>query len=531
MKATVSERDRIDSIVDEMLRNPIEPSYSPYPIQISGKVIQQISTGIYRSPGNVVKELVSNSFDADAPEVIVRTGSPSFEKFSLLDKGMGMSPQEFIVRMASIGSSGKATKDKTPGGRPVIGKVGIGLLSGAHVSRKFTVISGKRGQEQGFEAKVDMARFFEPEAESKPIEEMTKGSLMIRTYKKPEEEHFTLIDFAETSETWKEQLGQGWADSYFAQGQVTFREFVTQMQDDGIREGRMAGYDQLLWELGLLCPVKYLEEGPVIGIKDKIVSQLKERMDSFKFELTVDGIEIRKPFLFPAKGDDLKPGSDYGVYPISISDSTNRGLVKAIGYIYHQAVRINPPELRGIQPRIRNVGIGMPSYNMFRLLTEAPVISYQVFGELYVDEGLDDALNIDRSSFFEADPAFRILVKRIEDELRSGDIIGDIRERQNNRSQARKKDTTDYIEQLLSEIAEAGGLPAPKFKFYSSFAERPIQIDDKTREVTFYNRAIPRKNRDLIFGMLLCYELSRKAKNPDSKFYELVKTFLEDRNA
>ena len=40
-------------------------------INAAARIIGDISTGIYRSPANALKELVSNSFDAGATEVIV----------------------------------------------------------------------------------------------------------------------------------------------------------------------------------------------------------------------------------------------------------------------------------------------------------------------------------------------------------------------------------------------------------------------------------------------------------------------------
>jgi hypothetical protein len=519
--------DTLEDQIKEMLKNPIEPKYRPYPIRVSGKVIQQISTGIYRSPGNVVKELVSNAFDADAKLAIVRTDVPNFGTFSMYDTGLGMTPEEFVVRMSNIGSSMKATSEKTPSGRPVIGKVGIGLLSAAHIARQFTVISGKEDESQGFEAKVDMSRFFGPEAESHPMEELNAGSVMVRVYAKSKEAHYTRIRAEQTSPTWKEQLGRDWDESYFnATEPTTFKTFVVRLQEDQARVKRLAGYDQLLWELGLLCPVPYLKDGPVVGSQLQNIIQLRDRIQGYNFKLVVDATTIKKPFLLPAASDSLSK-QDYRVYPIDIETEADGNKITATGYIYHQAVRINPPELRGILPRIRNVGIGLPSYNMFRVLTESPVISYQVFGELYVDRGLDNALNIDRSSFFEADPSFGLIVQTIEETLKRSEIIGDIRARQNERSAARKQGSAEFLVETLHEIAEEGGINKPKLKFRSEKSERPLMIDWKSGEIEVFTRGVKKKDRNLFFGLLLCYELARRSSNQDKLFYELVQSLLE----
>ena len=39
-------------------------------INVSAKIIADISSGIYRTPANALKELISNSFDADATSVM-----------------------------------------------------------------------------------------------------------------------------------------------------------------------------------------------------------------------------------------------------------------------------------------------------------------------------------------------------------------------------------------------------------------------------------------------------------------------------
>lgn len=518
---------RLKDQIDAMLKNPIEPKYAPYPIRVSGKIVQQISTGIYRSPGNAIKELVNNAFDADAPEVIIRTGQPRFDAFQVYDTGRGMSPNEFVTRMQSIGASVKGSEGSTPSGRPIIGRIGIGLLAAAHISRKFTVISGREDFEQGFEAKVDMSRFFETETETRPLEEISAGSIQLRTYIKPKDEHYTLIQMDETSDTWRKQLSLGWDYSYFnIEPRPSYKAFVLQMQANQDRVSRLSGYDQLLWELGLLCPVAYFEDGPIAGVQNENIDTIKKRLASYGFGLTIDGTKVKKPFLFPAPGDELAPIKDYGVYPLTIKAKTDDAEVAAIGYIYHQAVRILPPELRGILPRIRNVGIGLPSYNMFRILTESPVISYQVFGELYVDEGLDTALNIDRSSFFEGDPSFKLLVQQIEETLKESNIIGDIRTRQNERSTARKKVKVNQLTTALVKVAEAGGMKSPRIRFLSEASEYPVKVIKKGGLVLFYTKGIRKRNRDLLFGTLLCYELAKESENPATAFLELARTFF-----
>lgn len=518
--------DVLTSQVDEMLQHPIEPKYVPYPLRVSGKVVKQISTGIYRSPGNVIKELVSNSFDADAKHVYVLTGKPSFDSFYMYDDGEGMSASEFTTTMQRIGASVKIPGEFTKKRRPIIGRIGIGLLAVGHVSKRFTFVSGKEGENRGFEAKVNMRPMFEVETEARPLEELTAGTIQLRMHSKPKEQHYTAISVKDVSEVWSTQLRFDFRNSYFAFSDIKdYETFVKSIQRDGARISRLAGYDQFLWELGLLSPVRYLDDGPVRGVRDETILELRSRMESYDLNLYVDGVEVRKPILFPLEEDELRIGTGYGVYPLRIEIKIDSAQIKALGYIYHQAIRILPPELRGILPRVRNVGVGLPSENRFRLLTN-PVIAWQITGEIYVDEGLDKALNIDRSSFFEADHSFVLLREKLENTLGEGKIIKAIRSRQDERRKARKIEKFRSTLDLLKSLASKAGIDNPVIKHESSFDPKILEVDPKSGTITIYNVEIRKAYEKIVLGVILCYQLSKSAKNPDAMFYQLLNEMI-----
>src|ERR1043165_8266145 len=114
------------------------------PIKLSAKVFAHLSQGLYRTPAGAIKELISNSFDADARLVKLHTGFPTFETFSCQDNGTGMSQDEFQRLMnRGVGSSYKRTPTvlKTDRGRPVIGRLGLGILSLAQICTRFDIVS------------------------------------------------------------------------------------------------------------------------------------------------------------------------------------------------------------------------------------------------------------------------------------------------------------------------------------------------------------------------------------------------------
>ncbi len=523
--------------VEKMLQNPIEPKYVPHPLRVSGKIVKQISTGIYRSPGNSIKELVSNAFDADASNVYVLTGKPSFDTFRIYDDGDGMSANEFTSTMQRIGASVKMPGERTKKGRPVIGRIGIGLLAVGNISKKFDVISGKEGETAGFEAKVDLTQMFEMETDARPLEDLTAGTIKLRTYRKPSEQHYTSIIVNDVQSVWKNQLCSNFTGSYsnflwpdykkaLNLGESEYKKFVNIIQNSQQRISKLVGYDQLLWELGLLSPICYFDDGPVKGIKCDVIEEFRSSLKSYHFNLIVDGVEVRKPILFPLEEDNLKLGSGFDVYPFRIEKQTPDAVVKAKGYIYHQSVRILPPELRGFLPRIRNVGVGLPIENRFRLLTESPVLTYQIFSEIYVEDGLDAALNIDRSSFFEADPAFVLLRDSLEEALKDK-TLASIRKRLDDRRTKKKTETVESIHSLLTNIASKAGLQKPRIVYEHKYNPKFLEFDFETEIIKIYSMPVPKSDQRILLGTILCYELSKAAPNHEETFYRLLNDFVE----
>jgi Histidine kinase-, DNA gyrase B-, and HSP90-like ATPase len=122
------------------------------------QVLARITDGIYRQPSSALRELISNAYDADATEVIILTDAPRFAQISIRDNGLGLSPEVLEHLVRHIGGSLKrseagqelgvtAGKDqnRSPGGRQLIGKLGIGLFSVAQFTRHFLIITKTGG--------------------------------------------------------------------------------------------------------------------------------------------------------------------------------------------------------------------------------------------------------------------------------------------------------------------------------------------------------------------------------------------------
>jgi len=519
----------------------------PVNINVSAAIIADISSGIYRTPANALKELISNSFDADATKVIVTTGYPNFEVMTVSDNGNGMSVEEFEDYMQHIGGSFKRIGTTVASRkRPVIGKLGIGILSVSQICKKFSVVSSK-GDGQKFEAAINLAEFEEKEAARKKLGEVTIGRFVPYVYPEEKGLSYTKIILGEIDRGFTEKLLLRPDLPRFRTKQPNpqaFREFLAEVAKVGDL-AKLSEYDRLLWGLALAAPVEYLEEGPVIGCET--IADIKKRLKSYEFKVLVDGLELRKPIAFPLDPELKRRGKDYDVRDdfefsgIVPGLPSGRSRLKLRGYVYFQRRKIVPPDLQGILIRIRNVAIG--SYDKSLLgypKSEGPKMT-MVSGEIYVDEGLEEALNIDRNSFRETDLHYlelqRIVWKRFggtREEAKDAvfPVMRHLSEKR--RIDELKSEERSRYDNMEKTIA---GVLGKSYKITSSDKEgdQPVIVDEKRRTIIVYkkNWVWPSKRaeigatRKLLIFRELCDQTSRTITQARERFYGLLRKHRE----
>lgn len=112
---------------------------------ISLSVLNHLGRSLYRSFATVLGEAVSNSWDADAKNVKIFVQRDK-NSFFIKDDGSGMTAQDFQDKFLKIGySKRKEGATHSPGGRPFIGRKGIGKLALLSCADKVTVISRVKG--------------------------------------------------------------------------------------------------------------------------------------------------------------------------------------------------------------------------------------------------------------------------------------------------------------------------------------------------------------------------------------------------
>lgn len=474
-------------------------------INVSKKILADISSGIYRTPANALKELVSNAFDASAHKVVISTNAPYFDVFTCEDDGEGISAKEFEKIINIIGSSKKRIGGASVSniGRPIIGKIGIGFLAVAQICTKFTVISKKKGEKNYFQATIDLKQFEDVEKEKSYTNgegDISLGSCQIEEDLEDElgkDTHYTKIIMEELKEGFRSKLVQEESKRIFkitekAAKSDNLIKFIESIKKKTFNE--LSQYDQLIWELGILCPVEYMDSGPLPD--NEIIHSDIKRLKGYNFKVFVDGFEIRKPIIFPTDKDLNKKNSDYKIYPyISFQEKHSISNLAFTGYIFHQREKILPPELQGILIRIKDVAVGGYDRTFLHYpKAEGPMFN-QLTGEIFVESGLEEALNIDRNSFNEAHPHFLKLQQFLWDYLGGQNgVFKDIRKRsKERRDKVHKKQSEEELVNIIASIKDKLALDI-KLERQSKSFKYPYKFNKKEGKLTFFENSFWAKN-------------------------------------
>ena len=155
----------------------------PLMLRFSGALVEQLGAQMYPSATATVAELISNSWDADARHVWVQI--PLGEtwdasgKIEVLDDGHGMTREQAQNMYLIVGRKRRLSdKGKTPNGRLVHGRKGIGKLAAfgtAEVLDCYTVTQGNEAV--SFQLDYHKIRKM-PAGSDCPVEEIQQDSLV-----------------------------------------------------------------------------------------------------------------------------------------------------------------------------------------------------------------------------------------------------------------------------------------------------------------------------------------------------------------
>lgn len=390
-------------------------------IKVHSQIINDLSSGIYSSPASCIKELVNNSFDADAKNVIIRM-KPIEDTITIVDDGCGMNAEDFDKRFAWISRSYKREKGEfSPNGRPLIGKIGIGFIAVNEICEILEITSSKKGEPFKFTAVIDFNKIINAEG-PKLVDDDTylKGEFKLVNEEEDKDEHYTSIRLIGlkvpvlkifNDETYKAQVAKSKNKNFAKISFKTMKDLLTYHSSKSVYSWENdTEYIQFIIDLASYIPVEYIDGGPIEGVKDKIINEIVALHKDFDFKVDFDGMYLKKPIYFPI---DEKKRTGVISFKKQIKIEDTKESLKFKGYFYIQNALLVPRELNGVAVRVKNIPIA-ERFGFDGTFMRYPTYTEQIFrnwisGEIYIEKGLEEAMNIDRKSFRVTHPDYLAL--------------------------------------------------------------------------------------------------------------------------
>jgi hypothetical protein len=576
MSATSPEQEAV--LVSKIFESVDRSKVVETVLQTDEQVIARVTDGIYRQPGSALRELISNAYDADASRVSIKTDAPRFGRITVEDDGRGMSPQTLAHLLLHIGGSAKRNQlgadlgitspenpTRSPKGRRLIGKIGIGLFSVSQLTHSFQIITKVKGDAYRTIATVALRQFGEfsnPKAKAeeakfesglvkiwreKAADKTTHGTTIVLTAIRPQAR-----DTLRSREIWSAiEQNENIADGQERQAIEPPKYHIGRVDKDGVTLKRSPGgknwslpwsrgdapnvafkklvdavwnellesnpnpqlerlcdyYLRMAWQLALAVPLPYVEghifDEPVGGWAStyEIVNaakgtakpippskqpirkaiELRDPIDEpGKFDVFVDDLQLLRPIKFknlPTTAHALKKplvfigkcDQKFAKLPIELSG----GPLSFEAYLFWTP-KIAPVEHQGSLIRIHGSSGTLFDPTFMRYQVSELTRLRQVTCEIFVSEGLDNALNIDRESFNNAHPHAVFITKWLYSALRQL-ATAQKREASGVRVTVRAERTDEKVERVRaiasttwSEEADDDGSEPPEVEFSES---------------------------------------------------------------
>ncbi|GAB3953260.1 ATP-binding protein [Kribbella albertanoniae] len=526
------------------------------------KVLARVTDGIYREPASALRELVSNAYDADASEVVIQTDRPRFSSITVSDDGNGMSPEVVAHLIEHIGGSAKRSEDGaelkvtqsdnrflSPGGRRLIGRIGIGLFSVSQLTHAFQIITKVKDDPWRTVASVRL-RTYDDETNDIADGKYEAGLVSIwRVEASDVESSGTTIILTDLQRhavrTLSDQdrwvrVSHGEAPPAFNIGRLAAGSLVLDgakgsvdnlpwgPQDTGLEAfeklvdqvwAQLTGvkvrnpstthlfdkYLQTVWDIALAAPLPYIGVHPLMtgnedAIRYKLPSDARkgprdarakpEKVNdgtladtlgvpsnigegSQSFRVFIDNLELRRPLRFrslPATSHALKMPSIFAGHVRDefedLETARSGGPLEFTGYLMW-APKIAPTEHNGVLIRVHGASGTLFDRGFLQYKVAEIARLRQLSCEIFVTQGFESALNIDREGFNQSHPHARRVTAWLHSAIgRSINMQKSLANevRRENRSAAAAS-TESKIQRVATAAWRAnqpdGGLPPP----------------------------------------------------------------------
>ena len=166
------------------------------PFTVDAELLRELGERLVGKPHIALAELIKNSYDADAANVMIKF-LPDEDSIEVNDDGHGMTFEEFKNFWMRIGTTHKKAKQSKNLGRQLTGSKGVGRLAVQFLANKLTIITvPKEGGDEWLEAKVD----WEEAVKARELTKVTVKCTLNQSY--PPLRRGTSIILSELKDTW-----------------------------------------------------------------------------------------------------------------------------------------------------------------------------------------------------------------------------------------------------------------------------------------------------------------------------------------
>ncbi len=426
-------------------------------IKVASRIVDYLSSGLYESPAACLKELINNSYDADAKSVAVFV-KPDADRIIIEDDGTGMSRDEFVRHFERISESHKRDEtSKTASGRPIIGKIGIGFIAANEICDVMEIFSAKAGSRDLLHVNINFEKMRQdPVHRRREGGDLAKADYEGEVLETDRNSHYTHVFL-------KSIRGEARAIMAGAKRRGSHGEerslygllpetLASRLADKQLKSwAEFDTYSQTMLRVALNVPIKYHESWIPERLREQ-VREFEQATAKLGFSLSYDGSELRKPIVL--RGNDRKS---------LISEFRFRGSsVSASGYFFAQHGVLKPQDLNGLLIRIRHAAVGgYDSSFMGFPSSEGTLFQKWISAEIWADDRLEDALNIDRKTLRIAHPAYVELQEAIHDHLSK--VIKTARSKLYEKgSDVRKREKAEQVVASLEAFASEQLAPIDK---------------------------------------------------------------------
>ncbi|MBZ9725553.1 ATP-binding protein [Mesorhizobium sp. CO1-1-11] len=491
-------------------KEPVEGS-----LKTNDRIIARVTDGIYREPWSAFRELISNAFDADATKVSIDCDYPFFKEIRITDNGNGMNEKivgdlleniggssKRTIRGKALGTANKEDPTRSPSGRKLIGKIGIGLFAVSQLTQQFQIITKRKGDKRRVSASIRLNTFQEDAFASDQadkgyasgtysvlaedtLDTDIHGTTIILTSIRPavreklqSQEIWSAIDENEPDDgsglidvVVPPQFNIGRVDEDGALAHppklpwqsedsplVKFAKLVDaaiSTSKSSKEQANLAHFDnylKMLWRVSVASPIDYIDGHPFDikesdgyevyslsnkkkGSANQVHLNGKSLREAFSlkagnigqlpnFVVTIDSVELRRPIRLPSKLASFSRLERPLIFVGQVSTNFGGASVERSGgslsfeaYLYWNT-RIVPKENIGSIIRVNDASGTLFDPEFLGYQVSEQTRKKQVTCEIFVNEGLDGALNIDRESFNTSNPHYLYIQKWLHSAFR-----------------------------------------------------------------------------------------------------------------